>query len=386
MPHVEQAGGPFAAEEDIDFFLKLEHKFFKEQSTDLASLQSALTATGGSISQFDALLVAYGSKVTDPADRKVFPRTWDDFYTHVLQDGFGQTPGDPRNNALFQAFFVEYLDILKVTSGDWSGVDVSTLQDQFVEAFNEFLDGYHFLSNPGQPDDGAAGDTTFFLTNFTEFMTLTGVHRTDLVTGNISAYEQIFKAFFPAGTEEQFVALRNSLIEEFREDSDYYLPSHAMRKWYDKVQQEYLATQLGANSVKGTEGVRLVIIWRLFNLVVEMIGTIQKVGSVLADRLGFLTRYQKAYTELMADVPVFTKGDDSPFGGEDDDSAEARQELNPKNQTLTENLRSFRSIISDEAKALQSNVNQVNESVNQQSNLATAILQQMSTILQAIYR
>ncbi|MBV36926.1 MAG: hypothetical protein CMP47_15970 [Rickettsiales bacterium] len=396
MPHTEQTGGPYAAEEEIDFFLKLQHKFFTfdPNTAPLGYAESGINGEG-STAAFDTLLESYGTKVTAPEDRKVFPRTWNDFIEQVRVQGFSQAPGsDPRSGAMWDGFFGEYLEILKVTQGDYAGVDTGELADQFVEAFDAFLANYKFFEDtntdgtPG-PLDGAAGPTSYFMERFREWMTVTALHQTELVGGsyaNISAFEQVFKAFFPNGTDEEFIAMRNELIEEFREDEDFYLPSHALRRWYDKVQHEYLTTQLGASSIRGTEGPRLVIIWRLFNLVVDMIGVIQRVGSVLADRLGFLTRYQKAYTELMAEVPVFTKGDGTAFGGEDDDSAEARQELNPKNQTLTENLRSFRSILSDEAKSLQSNVNQINESVNQQANLATSILQQMSTILQAIYR
>jgi hypothetical protein len=384
--------------DDISFFNKLQTKFFAFDPNDNPTGLAEAGITGeGSIAQFDTLLESYGTMVTDPAQRKVFPRTWEEFTKQVRVNGFAAAEGDPMSGPLFDGFFSDYMSILQAFGGDYSGVPTETLQDQFVESFTEFLKTYQFNvdktpEGESGPLDGAAGPSDFFVGNFRKFMSVTAVNLTPFAAGdtaNVSSFQQIYQAFFPDGSPEDFVTMRNELIEDMRADEnigEYFVPSHFLHKWFEKVQDAYLTTQLGASSIKGTQGERLTIIWKLFKLVVDMIGVLQKVASVVAERLNFLTAYQKAYTDLMADIPVFTKGDDSPFGGTDDDAASARQELNPKNQTLTENLRSFRTILSDEAKALQSNVNQLNESVNQQSSLAESILQQMSTILQGIYR
>ncbi|MDP1835029.1 MAG: hypothetical protein Q8K75_03780 [Chlamydiales bacterium] len=386
--------------QDISFFNKLQTKFFAFDPNDNPTGLAEAGITGeGTTAQFDTLLASYGTMVTDPAQRKVFPRTWEEFVKQARVNGFGAAEGDPMSGPLFDGFFSDYMSILQAFGGDYSGVPTETLQTQFTESFTQFLKTYQFnvdktddIPPLSGPLDGAAGPTDFFISNFRKFMSVTAVNLTPFAAGdtsNVSSFQQIYQAFFPDGSPEDFVTMRNELIEDMRNDPDkggYFIPSQFLHKWFEKVQDAYLTTQLGASSIKGTQGERLTIIWKLFKLVVDMIGTLQKVASVVAQRLNFLTSYQKAYTDLMADVPVFTKGDDSPFGGTDDDAASARQELNPKNQTLTENLRSFRTILSDEAKALQSNVNQLNESVNQQSSLAESILQEMSTILQGIYR
>lgn len=382
--------------DDIDFFKKLESKFYSfDPNTSPSGDAESGISIEGSLTSFDTLLESYGTMVTDPEERKVFPRTWEDFATQLRTVGFGIAAGDPDSGPLFDGFFNEYKNILQITAGDYEGVPQQELEEQFIETFTAFLKDYRFQvdKNPdgtSGPNDGAAGPSSFFISNFRSFMTVTAVNLTEFATGdreNVSSLQQIFEAFFPEGTEADFVALRNELVAEMRAGDDkFFVPSHFISQWFEKVQTAYLTAQLGASSIAGTQGERLNIMWKLFRLVVEMIGTLQKVASVVAQRLSFLTTYQKAYTDLMATIPVFTKGDDSPFGGTDDDAASARQELNPKNQVLTENLRSFRTILSDEAKALQSNVNQLNESVNQQASLADSILQEMSTILQSIFR
>ena len=48
-------------------------------------------------------------------------------------------------------------------------------------------------------------------------------------------------------------------------------------------------------------------------------------------------------------------------------------------------MQSRQALVGDDAKALQSNVNQSNDAVTQQSNLGTAILQELSTLLSEIF-
>lgn len=378
----------------ISFTSKLATKSFTfDPTTAPTGLSEAGILGEGSEIQFNTLLESYGTNVSDPAARRVFPRTWQDFVTQV-RSFFGNGSTDAFSGPLFDGFYNDYLEILKITQGDYAGIDSGTQQQQFAEVFTQFLKTYQFANEVNQdgtpgPNDGAAGPMAFFVSNFRKFMTVTALNQGGLATGsysNLSVLRQIFNAYFPAGSDEQFNTLRNELVTEVRASDGYFLPSQMLNRWFDKVQDAYLTTQLAASSIKGTESVKLTILWKIFRLVVDMIGTLQQVATVLARRLSYLTTYQKAYTDLMATIPVFTKGDSSPFGGSSTSAGDNRQELNPKNQTLTENLRSFRTILSDQAKALQANINQLNESVNQQASLADAILQQMSTILQSIFR
>ena len=81
------------------------------------------------------------------------------------------------------------------------------------------------------------------------------------------------------------------------------------------------------------------------------------------------------------------------YKGEDLDEEDAikeesalRQDINQVRQQWIEQLRSHRNIVKDEAKQAQSAMSNTRESINQQSNLMTSIIQQLSTILQAIFR
>lgn len=132
--------------------------------------------------------------------------------------------------------------------------------------------------------------------------------------------------------------------------------------------------------------VKVLILDQIFKLLIQMIGTLQNVAAAQAERLNFLSQWQKAYTDVMNQIHTFIKAgnDRISFGGSS--NASQRNDLNQLNSTYTQNLQNQRSVISDDAKALQSNVSQSNDAVNQQSNLATAIIQQMSTILGSIFR
>lgn len=67
--------------------------------------------------------------------------------------------------------------------------------------------------------------------------------------------------------------------------------------------------------------------------------------------------------------------------------ASIRQELNDGiSAQVTERMRSYRDAVSNDSKAQQSSVNQTNDAVNQQTNMATALLQTLSTLLASIYR
>lgn len=387
---------PLAPPDQVSFFTKLQHTFYSfDPNNAPTGLPEAGINAEGTSAQFDTLANTWGANLLNPAVRGVFPRTWDDFVTQVRTLGFGQSSaGDTTSGALFEGFYQDWQSIIQVSQGDLQGIDPAQLPSMFVEDFTQFLKTYTFQSdvdtqgNPG-PNDGAAGPLSYFIEQWHKYMTVIAVNKTTLATGNyenVSAYQQIFQAFFPNGTEAEFEAMRNELVDEMRKSKEYFLPSQMLSQWYAKCQNAYLESQLGAFSVYGTDSDLMTIINDVFDLAVQMIGTLQNIAAAVAQRLNFLTQYQKAYTELMAKIPVFTKGDGSPFGGTNDKAASARQELNPKNQVLSQNLQSFRDQLSDQAKAVQSTVNQLNDQVNQQSSLADSILQEMSTILQGIYR
>lgn len=124
---------------------------------------------------------------------------------------------------------------------------------------------------------------------------------------------------------------------------------------------------------------------QVFLQLVNLIGVLQSIAISQSERLNFLTAWQRAYTNLMNQVPVFTSTS-SVFGGTSTEEGNIRDEVNRVNSTYLEQLRSRNSIISDDAKSLNSNISQTNDMVTQFGNMATAFLQELSTILATIYR
>jgi len=55
------------------------------------------------------------------------------------------------------------------------------------------------------------------------------------------------------------------------------------------------------------------------------------------------------------------------------------------NQTYTQEIQARITVVNDDSKQLQTNVNQSTDTVNQQSSIATAILQQLTSLLTSIY-
>jgi len=131
---------------------------------------------------------------------------------------------------------------------------------------------------------------------------------------------------------------------------------------------------------------------------ISMIGTIQNVAATQANTLNFLSQWQAAYTNKLNQIHIFAQGDgtalgtfnnDFPYqnGNWDQVGAQAtRNALNNINQNYISKLQANQQTISDNAKSLQTNVNQSNDAANQQASVADSLLQTMSTILSAIFR
>lgn len=122
---------------------------------------------------------------------------------------------------------------------------------------------------------------------------------------------------------------------------------------------------------------------RLFRALVAMIESLQNAAAAQADRLQLLANWQNAYTNLIAQVPVFFK-DGPAFGGTDDPddplqtNGSTRDDMNRLNSSFTEQLQNRRSAVADDAKSLQSSLNQTIDSVQNQGNSASGLLQQLS--------
>lgn len=125
---------------------------------------------------------------------------------------------------------------------------------------------------------------------------------------------------------------------------------------------------------------------RVLSLLVDMIKAMQGVAVAQASRLNILVKWQEAYTNQMNSVHAFVSnnGDAQVSDPGNSDNTNRRQSLNLSNSTYTEQMKSNNNLVADTAKGLQTNINATQDAVNQQSNMATSILQQMSSIVQAI--
>jgi hypothetical protein len=127
---------------------------------------------------------------------------------------------------------------------------------------------------------------------------------------------------------------------------------------------------------------------RILKLLTKTISSMQSVAVQQASRLTFLTEWQKAYTARMNGVHTFSQLNGDSFGIDaiDKDRSTDRQSLNQTNSTYIEADRSNNNIVADTAKALQTNINQTQDAVNQQSNMCTSLIQQLNSINQAIQK
>jgi hypothetical protein len=125
------------------------------------------------------------------------------------------------------------------------------------------------------------------------------------------------------------------------------------------------------------------ILNRLVRLIIEYLETLQHVAVVQSERLTLFAQWQKAYTDVMSQIIVFTKDDKR---GMDPEDSETRNQWNQRNMSYTETLRNYRSVVGDDAKAFQPNVNLSNDGVNKNANLATTILQEMMAVINSIFK
>jgi N-methylhydantoinase B/oxoprolinase/acetone carboxylase alpha subunit len=128
-----------------------------------------------------------------------------------------------------------------------------------------------------------------------------------------------------------------------------------------------------------------VILNRIFEILLTMVTSLQNVAAAQANLLNFETNWQSVYTDVESQVHTFTQGGGGAFSGSDSTSATHRNDMNRLNSNFIQTLQNRQSVVANNAKALQSNVNQSNDAVNQQSNLGTAILQELSTLLSTIF-
>lgn len=260
----------------------------------------------------------------------------------------------------------------------------------FIRTFNAFLSQFKY---PPSNLSGDLGFYNYFLTQWHLFLSNIAVLKNSSAVGvfaNLATYEAIYKVYARDSSDAAFQARLKQFYMDKTTTTGYFLPSHFFGDWITAIRNENGSNvNLGSigSSLEGNSSEKVLVLNRIIRLLISIIQTLQNVGIAQANRLTFITKYQNVYTTLQTQIPVFLKDGRAPIGVAGTEPAQTRNDLNSSfNGILTDNLRSLRGIQEDNAKKLQSNVNQTNDAVNQQTDMASTFIQQLSTLLSTIMR
>lgn len=355
--------------------------------------------------QLDGLLSRMDAANTNPAERILFPNSWSNFlFSFRSYFGIGNNASlgidssNPRSGPAFNGYLQSFETALQTGASpgqtfpatglgsDWSALGASEIQDQFVNSFGGFLAAYPFT-----PSTDNQGNVTYppettqtFLNNYLHFISVTAVNEavtlaTSPEYASLLTYQQAYKAFFPNSTQQDFDSALAAFADEVENDSadgGYFNPSQHFARFFTEIKNKFLVLLATQGTLQANKGVQLAILWQVFALITSMVQSIQKVTAISAQRLGYLTNLQQAYTNLINSIPTFLNG--QPFSSDDTGP------INAKNQAFAQNLRSYSDLVGSASKSLQSNVSALNDATNTQANLITSIIQQMSTLISAI--
>ncbi len=317
-------------------------------------------------------------------------------YSFLTQD---PTNGTANYNAFINTFYASYQQTLGITTGSPNDTgdfaDLVTppptdaqMQAQFESSMSAFLASYPY-SNKAQPTLGTPAQ---FVTNWTNFMTQTAVVQSSSST-SVPSYQEIYQAYFPNSTPAQFQAAFNQFYTaeltktgSGNPANGYFIPSQMFNDWATAVTSQYAAAN--ATSVTTANTNKVAVINQILSLLVQLIGITQNISASQAQRLNFLTQWQSAYTNLLSQIPTFTQGDGTEVGsgsGNQGQKTSARQDLTTRMQSISETVQALRSDVGDQAQAMQSVVNQSQNIANQQTTIATTILQELGTITSSLF-
>lgn len=212
-------------------------------------------------------------------------------------------------------------------------------------------------------------------------------------TLSLSSYEAIWNAAHPIDTSNvtavaarhaAFVAAARQFFSDQSLQDGYFLPSSSFSAW---IQQVIIPVIPDHSSLSSNDSYKVIIINKILLLLIALIGAIQNMGIAQAHRLTFTSNFERAYTTLQTQIPVFLRGDFTIVGGTDSGQTNARNELNSSfNSFITQNLRNLGGLQDNAAKSQQSSLNQTNDAVNQQTDMVSTFIQQLSSLLSTILK
>lgn len=218
---------------------------------------------------------------------------------------------------------------------------------------------------------------------------------------SLPSFESAFNAYFPNLKDKIDTATGKTFFQEALEQfytqvinvAGYFIPSQFFGTWASNLEEISKSLPSISSTVLSTTPLNdSRILNDIFALLVSMIGSLQNVAAAQSNRLALYTSWQKGYNSLLNQVHVFTATSsdllaDGNFALDKSTLAKRRNDVQGTfNPALTQTITSYKDVVTDDAKALQSRVNQSSDAFNEQANTATAILQQLSTILSSIFR
>lgn len=279
----------------------------------------------------------------------------------------------------------------------------------------------HNLANYSYPTNGGAVTQSNFLSNAvlqfepatkisssSSYVVPTGNNTYAVASNNASipSFQDIYDKI--NGSDTGFQAAFQQFYTNVVNQTGYFIPSQQVSQWAQhladlafgqalKAQGALgigLSAGIGPSTLAILDSKRLLILDRILILIAEMLSSLQRTAAAQSSRLVIFANWQKAYTDSLGQLHTFTKTDstmlnDSGHGASnlDQNKANARDELNTKfNDALRNNMQNQRSVLGDDSKALQSNINQSTDAVSQQANLASTILSDLFSLLSSIFR
>lgn len=315
-------------------------------------------------------------------------------FQDILNLAVSGLPIDSNNPAGPRAYLTDQMiTVLSdlTQSLNQQGLYISTTTNNILNGSNNFVSGQdvnfkNWISAMRQPTSPSDGTLRMF-TITAGLINGSGAASPEISTqfSDVAAFRASYMTAFPNATEAQFDTFFRIFVNQYAGSPlGYSVPSDVLQEFKNTLQE--LVHITAPTLAQGTHSEKIRVVTNVFALLVSLIDVLQKVATVQSQGLNYLTSMDKAYTANISKIPTFVRGGNSGFGGTSSDDAEQRGNLNAFNQSLADNQRSFRDLVENQSKNLQSSVSQTNEAVNQQAQLGTSILQEFSTILSSLFR
>lgn len=211
----------------------------------------------------------------------------------------------------------------------------------------------------------------------------------------LPSYKSVYQQFGPPNaTEADFEqSVKDFYLSEVHKNG-YFIPSRSFADWSQKVRNDNqinATSPNGLTSLAGNSSEKVSIINRILALLIRIIKSLQDIAIAQSNHITFRTKYQEAYTGLQKQVPVFlikdTIGTPYKLRTTGTDESSARNDINSVvNSNLIDNLRALRGLQEDAAKKEQADINQTTDAVNQQTDMASNFIQQLTTLLSTIFK